>query len=412
MSLDANLCMVEAHKPQIIVLKEMLDEIDPSSEGFVPLMKIQLEILDRILATESDISSKKEELSKLKKSLRSGAKSKQQSQKIKSHIEEVKDAIQGYKFLLYVWRCFGDGLVFKYISKWNIKRFLYETDSPEVKQSAGNIGGKEGVEKELSVVLSALKSNVPAVLCDLTNTIRHGDVCLLGDSDPYVLEVKSSNNKNARVERQIESIYKIHEYLDNDEGTISGYENMKRVEFSGVEKHHGKAMNEVLSVLKSKNICRVSPENGLYYIGVKTGSDPSYDLLFSGIKDPFVYMVNSNKTEKLWGNYYPFTLSINSGEALCEFLSGNVYLFVLIESQVIKELFLKKGYLAEIIVFEGDAVFELTEITETNEAPFISIVTNHMVGRLGLEFLSLEQFVEQQVFLSNDCKRQFNENGI
>jgi hypothetical protein len=411
-SLDANLCMVEAHKPQIIVLKEMLDEIDPSSEGFVPLMKIQLEILDRILATESDISSKKEELSKLKKSLRSGAKSKQQSQKIKSHIEEVKDAIQGYKFLLYVWRCFGDGLVFKYISKWNIKRFLYETDSPEVKQSAGNIGGKEGVEKELSVVLSALKSNVPAVLCDLTNTIRHGDVCLLGDSDPYVLEVKSSNNKNARVERQIESIYKIHEYLDNDEGTISGYENMKRVEFSGVEKHHGKAMNEVLSVLKSKNICRVSPENGLYYIGVKTGSDPSYDLLFSGIKDPFVYMVNSNKTEKLWGNYYPFTLSINSGEALCEFLSGNVYLFVLIESQVIKELFLKKGYLAEIIVFEGDAVFELTEITETNEAPFISIVTNHMVGRLGLEFLSLEQFVEQQVFLSNDCKRQFNENGI
>ncbi|WP_369920367.1 hypothetical protein AB8E32_19360 [Marinomonas polaris] len=412
MSLDANLCMVEVHKPQIILLKEMLDEIDPSSEDFVPLMKIQLEILDRILATESDISSKKEELSKLKKSLRSGAKSKQQSQKIKSHIEEVKDTIQGYKFLLYVWRCFGDGLVFKYISKWNIKRFLYEADSPELKQSAGNIGGKEGVEKELSVVLSALKSNVPAVLCDLTNTIRHGDVCLLGASDPHVIEVKSSDNRNARVERQVESINKIHDYLRRDEGAISGVENMKRVEFSGVEKHHGNAMNELLDILKNEDECRISPENGLYYIGYKTSSNPNYDLLFSGIKEPFAYMVNSNKTEKLWGNYYPFTLSIKSGEALCEFLSGDIYLLVLIESHIIKELFLKKGYLAEIIVFEGDAVFELTEIIEGDEKPFMSIVTNHMVGRLGLEFLSLEQFVEQQVFLSNDCKRQFNENGI
>ena len=47
---------------------------------------------------------------------------------------------------------------------------------------------------ELVLLDSALKHNVPALLVDLTNTIRHGDVCLMGESDPYLIEAKASKN--------------------------------------------------------------------------------------------------------------------------------------------------------------------------------------------------------------------------
>jgi len=39
----------------------------------------------------------------------------------------------------------------------------------------------------------AMKHNVPALLADLTNSVRHGDICLMGGSDPYLLEVKALN---------------------------------------------------------------------------------------------------------------------------------------------------------------------------------------------------------------------------
>ncbi|OOE48798.1 hypothetical protein BZG11_13755, partial [Salinivibrio kushneri] len=210
--------MLKYYKRHIFTLKDMLDEIDPSSNDFTPLLEAQKYILDRILDTELRISKKKAELRELKKSLRANRNGKERSIEIKSKISNVNESLAGYKFLLYVWRCFGDGIVFKYIRKWNLKRLLFEVDSPEIKQKSGFIGGKEGIEEEWKVVMSAVDHNVPAVLCDITNSIRHGDVCLLGASDPHVIEVKSSQNSNKRVKRQIESIEKIHCYFENDLG--------------------------------------------------------------------------------------------------------------------------------------------------------------------------------------------------
>jgi hypothetical protein len=39
---------------------------------------------------------------------------------------------------------------------------------------------------------------VPALLVDLTNTIRHGDICLMGESDPCLIEMKASKNLDSR----------------------------------------------------------------------------------------------------------------------------------------------------------------------------------------------------------------------
>ena len=314
--MDSNLSMLKYYKRHIFTLKDMLDEIDPSSNDFTPLLEAQKYILDRILDTELRISKKKAELRELKKSLRANRNGKERSIEIKSKISNVNESLAGYKYLLYVWRCFGDGIVFKYISKWNLKRLLFEVDSPEIKQKSGFIGGKEGIEEEWKVVMSAVDHNVPAVLCDITNSIRHGDVCLLGASDPHVIEVKSSQNSNKRVKRQIESIEKIHCYFENDLGSIGGLDGMRRVAFPEDEKHHNAEINDVIRTLVNEKSCKICPEPGLHYMGIQTGTITDYDNLFDGIKEPLVYMLNQAKTDGRWDNYYPFTLSIRDAESL------------------------------------------------------------------------------------------------
>jgi hypothetical protein len=393
--MDSNLCMLRYYKKHIIILKGMLDSIEPSSDDFEPLLDIQEYILERILQTEGRIKLKKAGLNKLKKSLRTRNNDKTRSNEIKLRKSKIQDTIKGYQFLLYVWRCFGDGIVFKYISKWNLKRLLFEADSPEIKQTPGYIGGKKGIMLEWHLVKSAAQHNVPAVLCDITNSIRHGDVCLLGASDPKVIEVKSSTNKNSRVDRQVKSIGKIHDYLDNDIGSIGGIDGMRRVEFSGKEKHHNSAINEVIEALTVNKNFKLNPEIGLTYIGFVTGADPDYDSLFCGIKEPVVYMLNQAKTEMRWDNYYPFTLSLTSGESLFRFLNGEIYLIVVIDGSVLKEMSNNIGYDLDIIMSE-DAGFVFSKEVDGYDKPFKSIASEHYVGRLGLEFISLEWFFEKE----------------
>ncbi len=401
--MDSSLCMLKYYKKHILALKDMLDGIDPLSDDFEALLKLQEYILERILHAEGRIKKKKEELRELKVSLRSGFNHKVRSKIIKSKISKVNDSINGYKFLLYVYRCFGDGIVFKYISKWNLKRLLFEADSPEIKQTSGYIGGKEGIKREWSLVKEAAKHNVPSILCDITNSIRHGDVCLLGANDPCVIEVKSSLNKNNRVNRQIESINKIHNYLENDVGSIGGFDGMRRVEFKVKEKHHSSAINKVIAALKNKKSYKLSPESGLFYMGFCTGSEPDYDALFSGIKEPIMYMLNQAKTEMRWDNYYPFTLSIKGGESLYSFLSGKVYLIVIIDGSILKDMSKNIGYDLDIVMSE-DAGFVFTKEIEGHDEPFISIASEHYVGRLGFEFISLKWLFEKERYLLKEIE--------
>lgn len=381
----------------------MLDAIDPSSEDLSPLLEIQKYILERILGTEAQINKKKAELGELKKSLRSNKNGKERSIEIKSKISNANKSLAGYKFLLYVWRCFGDGIVFKYVSKWNLKRLLFEVNSPEIKQKSGYIGGKEGIEKEWQLVMSATEHNVPAILCDITNSIRHGDICLLGASDPHVIEVKSSSNTNKRVKRQIESIDKIHSYFENDVGSICGLESMKRVAFPEEEKNHNSAINEVIRSLSDDKFCRVCPEPGLHYMGIQTGAVADYDNLFNGIEEPLIYMLNQAKTDGRWDNYYPFTLSIKGADSLYRFLTGEVYLFVVIDGSILKSMFKGIGYDLDVVMSE-DAGFIFYKMADGYEEPFFYIASEHYVGRLGLEFISLKWFLDKEKFMLKELE--------
>lgn len=388
--------MIRFYKKHIFNLVDRLRNLDPSSDNFDVLIETQLYILKRILQTEERIDKRKRELGDLKASLRRDRLCKNDAKKTKDRIEHLKKRITKYKWLLYIWRCFGDGIAFIYLDKWGLKSLMYEHNSPDVKQQAGFIGGKEGIYNEFALVLEAKKHGVPALLTDLTNIIRHGDVCLLGASDPHVIEVKSSPNKNKRVDRQLEGIEKIHSYLENDAGdSVRGVPRMHRVEIQCKEIHHNKAINEAIKTALDVGFCKSTPEAGLHYFVYKTEVEMDYDEMFKGIEKPILHLINQAKTEKTWGNYYPFTLSIKSGESLYAFLKGDIYIVVVFDGAIMEAMAKDMGYSFDVVMTE-DVAYSFSKEIEGWEEPFTSFVSEHFAGRLAFEFLSLKWFMEME----------------
>ncbi len=401
--MDSNLSLIKYYKRRILTFKNKLDGIDPESSNLQPLLDFQLYLIKQIVRDEKRLKRRKDELVALKRGLRDKGLGKREAKAVKGLIKRRKESIAGNKYLLYLWRCFGDGLVFKFISKWNLNRFLCEADSAEIKQASGNIGGKDGLEQELAFLIDVIKNNVPAVLCDLTNVIRHGDLCLLGASDPAVIEVKSSKNRNKRVERQLESIRKIHKYLEEDVGEVGGVEGMKRVELHDEERHHGKAFNKALDLSKDRPYVKLNPEKGLHYIVLNTDHEKDFDEVFKGLEKPVMYMLNEAKTEQRWDNYYPFVLSIKDPTNLYRFIAGDVYVLVAISSVVLKDMASDIGYDLEV---SDNVAFIFSKPIDGCDEPFRSIVSEHFSGRLGLEFMTLEWFFENEKKLLGDMEAQ------
>lgn len=403
--MDSNLSLVKYYRRRILTLKNRLDSIDPESSDLQPLLDFQLYLIRQIIRSENRLKNRKDELVILKRALRDKDLGKIEAKALKELIKKRKDFIAGNKYLLYLWRCFGDGLVFKYISKWNLKRFLYEADSPEIKQSSGSIGGKHGFDKELMLLVDAIKNNVPAVLCDITNVIRHGDLCLLGASDPFVIEVKSSKNRNDRVERQVQAIGKIHKYLEEDKGEIAGVDNLRRVELTEDDRHHGNIINKALELSKLQPYIKLCPEEGLSYIIINTDMENDYSEIFEGIENPMIYMLNQAKTEQRWDNYYPFVLSIKDPVSLYRFIAGEIYILVIINIPTLQIMAGNIGYELEVSEAENMAFIFSKNITGLDE-PFRAIVSEHFAGRIGLEFMTLEWFFINEKMMLVEMENQ------
>lgn len=225
--------MIGYYKTHIYALTKAISAIRSSPERVDQLKDFQHLLITRILNSENKIDELKHKLSTLKRELRNGRPTKEKAKEIKKKIKFYQKRISEHKWMLFVWKCFGDAAVFLYIDKFAIKPFMYEFGSSEQKQTAGRLAGKEGLAAELSVAFDALLHGVPAILCDLTNCVRHGDICLLGESDPVVIEVKSSANTNLRIDCQIEAISGLHEYLETDQSNkLFGAQNVKRMELS------------------------------------------------------------------------------------------------------------------------------------------------------------------------------------
>lgn len=388
--------MIEEHKENIIGLKNKLNALDPHSDDLEFLFKLQLDILQYIVSLEEKIAETKENRKEERSSLRKSRLSKPDAKLVKDRIIDLDVEIKNLQKLIYIYKCFGDGILFKYISKWNLKRFLYEVDSSAIKSDAGSLSNKDGLKIELAVIYDAITNRVPAILNDLTNVIRHGDVCLLGASDPYVIEVKSSKNQNKRIERQISAINKIHDYLSNDVGDIGGFEDMRRVDINSDEIHFNHVINELTIKQDGSKLTRVSPEEGIYYIAIDTTTDQEtdYESVFANIEKPIPFLLNTTKNEQAWGNYYPFTLSIKSPESLYQFINGDIFTIVIIDFSMIEKKAAKIGFDVEL-VSDGTIGLSFSKKIDGFDEPFKFAASDHYFCRIAYEFLSLEWFFNE-----------------
>src|SRR5271157_1070292 len=258
----------------------------------------------------------------------------------------LNNRIEGIRQCAYIWRCFGDAIAFLYMDKYALKQCFYSTETVNAKQDAGFILGKEGLANELAMLESALKRNVPAVLVDLTNTIRHGDICLMGESDPCLIEVKASKKLNSRGRKQKRSLQNLRTFYETDKcAGLRGFPELRRQAHEIPERTYVDQINECIGEALKHGYAVREPEHGLHYI-VMTQNGPNLEQALGSLRlkgSVWPFFLNQPKSDRTWQPYFPFILTIEDRNHLWEFIRGNLFIFVFVELDALCKIALDKG---------------------------------------------------------------------
>jgi hypothetical protein len=303
----------------------------------------------------------------------------------------LQNRINGFRRCAYIWRCFGDAIAFLYMDKFALKQCFYSTENTNPRQDAGFIAGKKGLARELLLLDSALKHNVPAVLVDLTNTIRYGDICLMANSDPYLIEVKTSKKLDRRSRKQRRSLEKLQTFYETDRGKgLRGFPELRRQIYEVPERTHVDQINECMAEAQNNGYAVRQPERGLYFL-VLTNEGPHLAQAMSSLelKDPLVFFLNQQKSERTWAPYSPFVLTIANNSHLWHFIQGNLFIFVFVELGRLCEIALEKGYSAKFDWAYPDYPLRI----EAPGGDGTAGISRHILNRIGMEFVSPEWIV-------------------
>jgi hypothetical protein len=390
-------------------VQQLLQEIAQSPEQVDNVLSCQRIIFGEIVRAEGHILRLKKDRQSVRTVLRTSRPDRASSDQLKKRIKTIEARIAAYWQLIYIWRCFGDGVAFAYLDRFAIKQTYFETASQNPKQHAGFISGKAGISNEIAAVESVIGSGVPAILADLTNSVRHGDVCLLGGPDPYLIEVKSGERLNDRGRRQTADIEALHRFFETDEAVgLRGIPKMTRVAAHSAARNYADEMNDCITRAQAVGYGLASPEQGLHYLAIyKDGVDLDAIFRRMDVKRPLVFGVNEYKSQRAWSPYYPFTLSIKSSRHLYDFIRGALFLIVILDT----EHFSREAALQNILVaFEDDAgLYPPKRVLD--EGKMAISISSQFLLRIGLEFLSPLWILEHgaQVFAS--AKKRIESGG-
>lgn len=315
----------------------MLSQLESDTSNLNLLAEIQNRIRSKIIYTERRIVHHRGYAKKLRGFLRSQRVLRHQAQQLKDEIKTQEYKVKDYRRMLYFWRCFGDGVVFLYLDKWAVKPLMFNWSDASEKLGPGHISGKAGLRFELKALRYIISQNVPAILSDLTNCIRHGDICVLVGPDPMLFEVKSGKKSSQRELRQLKNIESLHRYYERDEEfNVMGVDRVCRKEPDLPEKNYlnkfDKAVGDALRT--GFSVKNLEPEIRLIVFRDAPNSDDN--RFFNGIKEPAICDLNTTKRMLQWGYYYPFTLFLKTAENLYAFLHGDVYIIVVFDLLKIK----------------------------------------------------------------------------
>jgi hypothetical protein len=210
-----------------------------------------------------------------------------------------------------------------------------------------------------------------------------------------IIELKMSNNRNKRVNRQEAEAQKVLEYLETSR-TESLYQEgwlMVRMALHVPERHYIEELNSVISQALTQGFGFAQLEEGLYYYVEFEPNFERFQALLKSIRGEMaVAYVNMYKHQ--FPGYYPFTLSIYDPEILFNFYLGEVSIFVLFDTQILIKRFLEYGVQVEFLQDETYGM-RLTPLDAATSKHGPLSVTRLFWGRMPCEFLSLHWFVEE-----------------
>ena len=156
------------------------------------------------------------------------------------------------------------------------------------------------------------------------------------------------------------------------------------------ERTYVSQINECITEALKNGYAVRQPESGLHYIVMKTdGASPGQVMGSLDLKAPWVFSLNQAKMERVWAPYLPFTLTIEDKDHLWDFIQGNIFILVLVESDALCQIAINKGYQAKF-----DRVDELYLLrVELPENGGMVGISEHLLTRIGMEFVSPEWVV-------------------
>ncbi len=300
---------------------------------------------------------------------------------------------QAHRQSIYYWKTFGDAIAFLYCDRFALKHVYYNTHNVNAKQDSGFISGSVGFEREFDTLKRLVEGGVPCVLCDLTNTIRYGDICVMVQDDPILIEVKSSSTRDRRRTRQLRNIKTLHEFYETDVSHgLRGFPTVYRVATRSVPHSFDLELNECIDDAYEQGYALKSPEAGVCYVAI-FGDVRVEDVLRQvDLAEPLLFFLNETKRNRAWSPYLPFTLLIQSERALYDFVLGRLFVMVVLDVEVIRGLVRTLGW-KPTFDLESDYPLQASRKGEEEQAK----LSGHTLARVAMEALSLKWVVEEGI---------------
>lgn len=301
---------------------------------------------------------------------------------------------QSHQQSIYYWKAFGDAIAFLYNDRFALKHVYYNTHNLNVRQDGGFISGSEGFEQEFITLKTLLNRGCPCILCELTNTIRYGDICLLIDNDPKVIEVKSSKTKDRRQIRQKRKMRTLREFYETDiSHGLRGVPTVHRLAVKKGPKSFEAEFNQCIDESYKEGYALKSPEPGVCYVAISRKVEVKDVFEQVNLVEPWLFYLNGAKTNRDWSPYYPFTLLIWSEHALYDFMMERLHLIVFLDVAVMKDLIRSKGWTPRL---EEGSPYPLRAIKNGANEEWGGISQN-LLARAAMEAVSLRWVVEEGI---------------
>lgn len=389
--------MLHRYKKTLLQLFARIQLIrERPQESHAACLSVQEELITRITYIERQMRRLKRKYREYKGELRvvdpTMRLTKDQAASVKAELSACEGSIEDYQKLLILFREIGDALAFIYIDKYDIKPMAF-------KEGAGFLSGKKGTRLERKAWRMASLHSV-AILNDVTNCLRYGDITIPFQGFPFLIEMKSRKGRSQREERQKEKLMKLGNYLTTDrvkDWYHAGQGEMVRQSLQSAEIDHRKELNELIDAAISRGYVASKIEEGLYYLVIATPGTESRaleELIPNFSEPPHLQVTFVNQLKQCNVAYTPFPLMIRRPENLFRFYDGSIVIIILEDVTVIREHFKKHGLTVTFLDDEKWCLKLLNNSPSDHELSEAGI-SSHRWGRLYGEFLSLRWLMDE-----------------